>query len=608
MAPTSPSHPSLPPWLTVQRLLLTGGALMAIAVFVLFDMYRLAQAELLWGYRPLWLLLAGWTGKMLFWEGWKVWRGRPFEGRALALSTATGVLLGVGFPDILPIPFVLWFAWVPLLVLEKSWRTEGKRKRALLPYVFHAMLLWNIIATYWVMNTSFAAGLFANITNSFLMLLPWVLYLFTAQHRARLAYPALIAYWLTFEYIHLNWDMTWPWLTLGNGWAEYPVLVQWYEYTGAFGGSLWIWIANLLLLRTWESYSTGKMPLMTWLKPALWLGVPMIVSGVLYATYSSTGETIDVVVVQPNYEPHYEKFALPESQQVKEIIRLSRPQIDENVDYLVFPETSYGFVEEADVWGTEESRRLYEAFMDFPNLKIVTGLNAYHDFRPGETHTPATRTRGQGANTIAFEVMNLAAQMPLNREIPAQTYRKSKLVPGAESFPFKKLLFFMEPVVNDLGGTTAGLGTQPRRTVFSSEAGLVAPVICYESIFGEYYAGYVRAGAQAAFIMTNDGWWDNTAGHRQHLYYARLRAIETRRSIARSANTGISCFIDQRGDITQPTRYNETIAIRGQVALNDAVTFYVQWGDLIARIALLLSAVFALNTLVSKLKQPTSRS
>lgn len=576
---------------------------MAIASFVLYDMYRLAQAEQLWGYRPLWLLLSGWMGKMLLWQGWQVRKGRPFQGRALALSTASGVLLGVGFPDILPVPFVLWVAWVPLLLLEKSWRADGGRKRTLLLYIFHTLLLWNIIATYWVMNTSFAAGLFANITNTFLMLLPWVLYLFTAQHRPRLAYPALVVYWLAFEYIHLNWELTWPWLTLGNGWAEYPALVQWYEYVGALGGSLWIWVANLLLLHVWERRSAGSLPIVVWLRPVFWIGVPMAVSVVLYGTYTQAGDTIDVVVVQPNFEPHYEKFALSESQQVEQMIMLAKPMVDEKVDYLVLPETSYGFVEESDVWGSPESRRLYDAFADFSNLQIVTGLNAYHDFRPGEPRTSAARTRGSGTQAIDYEVMNLAAQMPLNREVPAQTYRKSKLVPGAEAFPFKKLLFFMEPLVNDLGGTTAGLGTQPQRTVFRSEVAKVAPVICYESVFGEYYTGYVRAGAQVAFIMTNDGWWDNTAGHRQHLHYARLRAIETRRSIARSANTGISCFINQRGDIQQPTRYDEPVAIRSEVVLNDAVTFYVRWGDMIARIALLLTAIFLLNTLVAGLKR-----
>ena len=138
----------------------------------------------------------------------------------------------------------------------------------------------------------------------------------------------------------------------------------------------------------------------------------------------------------------------------------------------------------------------------------------------------------------------------------------------------------------------------------SSSRARIAPVICYESIFGEYHNGYIKKGAQAIFIMTNDGWWDNTAGHRQHLYFASLRAIETRRGIARSANTGISAFVNQRGDILQPTKYGEAVAIKGSLHLNDAITFYVRWGDIIARVALFLTAIFLLNTIVKgKLKK-----
>jgi apolipoprotein N-acyltransferase len=200
-------------------------------------------------------------------------------------------------------------------------------------------------------------------------------------------------------------------------------------------------------------------------------------------------------------------------------------------------------------------------------------------------------------DTMYYEILNAAIQIdPSTREVPL--YRKSKLVPGPEILPYRRIFFFMKPLIDKLEGTTAGVGTQPERSVFSSDAGKVAPAICYESVFGEYVTGYIQKGAQAIFIMTNDGWWDNTAGHRQHLYFASLRAIETRRAIARSANTGISAFVNQRGDILQPTRYDEPIAIKGSIRFNDSITFYIRWGDAVARIALFTSILFLLNTFV----------
>lgn len=589
-----------------RRLLLAALISLAIAAIIGYDMYRLGQAELLWAYRPLGFLLAGWLGLVGLWQWRKLRKKKLLPTRPLILSTLSGVLLGIGFPDIVPLPFLLMVAWVPLLLLVEDWKQkEGAKKRELLPYLLHTFMLWNIIATYWVMNTSFAAGLFANFANSLLMCIPFMLFLWTQRYIPKMGYGSLIAYWLTFEYVHLSWELTWPWLTLGNGWAEYPSLIQWYEFTGVFGGSLWIWVVNIMLLNilvnTQQKNLLSLPKWQQWWKVVAVISLPMIVSVVMYTNFTERGDkTIDVVLVQPNFEPHYEKFErIEEAEQITRFIALSKPLLDKQVDYLVFPETSYGFVEENDVTSNRSTRRLLEAFSAYPELKLITGLNAYHDFLPDEPRTEATRSRNRGGQVIEYEMMNLAAQIPMNAEQKTQTYRKSKLVPGPEKFPFKRLLFFLEPLVDNLGGTTAGLGIQAQRSAFTSEAAKVAPVICYESVFGGYFAGYIKEGkAQAAFIMTNDGWWDNTAGHRQHLYFASLRAIETRRSIGRSANTGISAFINQRGDISQATHYDEPIAIRGLMRLNDEVTFYVKWRDLIARTALFLALLLILNTFV----------
>ncbi len=605
---------NLPSSVWAKRLLAAAAVLVLLAGVVGYDMWRLYQQELLWGYRPLWFLLAAWGGIVLFRQSRKAGRVDQWDSRPLLWSSLSGILLGIGFPDIVPLPLLLLVAWVPLLRLEADWRERAdNRKRTLLPYLFNAFVLWNIVATYWVTNTSFAAGLFANFANSLLMCIPWILFLLTRPHLPKLGYATLIAFWLTFEYIHLQWDLTWPWLNLGNGWAEYPSLIQWYEYTGTFGGSLWIWVINILVFENiYGKKATLQAPIWRkWLQVGLITLLPMIASIIMYSSHEEVGPTAEVVVVQPNFEPHYEKFErVSESDQITRFIELSLPLLDENTDYLVFPETSYGWVEEESVLTSRYTERLRNAFAAYPQLNLITGLNAYHDFGADEPRTSATRTRERAGRTIDFEVMNLAAQIPMDNTTVPQTYRKSKLVPGPESFPFKSILFFMEPVVDALGGTAAGLGVQEKRSAFTNSSGTVAPVICYESVFGEYFGGYIRDGkAETAFIMTNDGWWDNTAGHRQHLYYASLRAIETRRSIARSANTGISCFVNQRGDLSQLTSYDEPIAIKGEVHLNQEITFYVRWGDIIARIAMFLSIISLLNAFVkARIKKGEEKS
>ncbi len=567
-----------------------------LCIYACADMVERGGMGQLWGYRPLLAFLSGW-GALVLAVKWF----RPARWRWLGWSTLSGVLLGVGFPDLLPLPWLMLIGFVPLLLVEAA-ISELKRKSsrwAVFKYTYHAFVVWNVIATYWVANTAFAAGVFAIWVNALLMTIPVLLFHTTRWIMPGLKYPALICFWLSFEYIHLNWELTWPWLTLGNSFAEYPSLVQWYSVTGAFGGSLWIWVANLLALKTWKAY-TGEA---AYRKPLLQLlglaALPMAISLLLYVTYTPQGEAREVAVVQPNFEPHYIKFNLPEREQVARFIELSSEVVRPETDYLVYPETSFGLINDRNINQYPAIRRLRVAFGDYPGLKLVTGVDAYHVFEEGETHSPNVRmqVRKSSQDTMFYEVLNAALQLQMGNEA-VELYRKSKLVPGPEIFPFKDVFFFMEPLVDRLEGTTAGIGTQPERSVLSSDAGQVAPAICYESIFGEYVTGYIRKGAEAIFIMTNDGWWDNTAGHRQHLYFASLRAIETRRSIARSANSGISAFINQRGDIQQPTRYDEAAAIRQDILFSGHVTFYVRWGDLIARVALFGAALILLNALV----------
>jgi apolipoprotein N-acyltransferase len=180
-------------------------------------------------------------------------------------------------------------------------------------------------------------------------------------------------------------------------------------------------------------------------------------------------------------------------------------------------------------------------------------------------------------------------------------------VPGAEFLPFRDFLPFLKPLVDMLQGSVAGLTGQKTRDVFHSDVADVAPVICYESVYGQYVGGYVRNGANIIFIVTNDGWWDLSPGHIQHLKIGAMRAIEHRRPIARSANTGTSCFINIRGDILQPTKYEETIAIKAKVSPGHSITFYTRWGDMIARIAVFLAVLIVARVITLTVMRRTHR-
>jgi apolipoprotein N-acyltransferase len=153
------------------------------------------------------------------------------------------------------------------------------------------------------------------------------------------------------------------------------------------------------------------------------------------------------------------------------------------------------------------------------------------------------------------------------------------------------------------------LGRDSERKVFVpwDQHFKAAPVICYESIYGDYITEYIRKGANILTIITNDGWWDNTPGYKQHMNYARLRAIETRKWVARSANTGISAFIDPLGNVINPQPWDTEASIKLTIPIDNRQTFYVKHGDLLSRAAVVVSILLMLLNIVLFLRRKTTK-
>ena len=128
---------------------------------------------------------------------------------------------------------------------------QKKRNKSIIKFLgfsFLTFLLFNVFTTYWVYYASEFGAISAVIANSFFMSLVMLLFFWAKRVLGvRIGYFSLITFWLTFEYIHLNWDLSWPWLTLGNCFSESLFLINWYEYTGVLGGSLWILLVNILV-------------------------------------------------------------------------------------------------------------------------------------------------------------------------------------------------------------------------------------------------------------------------------------------------------------------------------------------------------------------------
>jgi apolipoprotein N-acyltransferase len=481
-----------------------------------------------------------------------------------------------------PLAFI---AFAPLLLIEAQLTTQNKKINlfAVWLYGLAAFLIWNLCTTWWIRNAS-KEGMFAAISiNAVLMSTALVGYSKTKNMLGeKYAAFIFIAFWIAYEFLQYRWDLSWNWLTLGNVFSEYYNWVQWYEYTGVFGGTLWVLSANFLCYQLLVRFLTKQKLAPALITFLLLVGLPIGVSQLILLNIQTANKNAaDVVVVQPNIDPYGEKFSGNYLEQLQKMLRLAETKMDSATDYLVFPETALTEdIYENDLRKNESYAILAEFIKKHPQLHIVTGASSWREFLPSEELS--TTARKFSNDNRYFDSYNTALQFSTADSV--QTYHKSKLVPGVEKMPFPALLKPVERYALDLGGTTGSLGTQSSPSVFTStnQKIKVAPIICYESVFGEYVGEYVNKGAQLLFIITNDGWWGNTPGHKQHKSYASLRAIETRRFIARSANTGISCFVDDKGNAYQATKWWEENVIKAKLPLNSNLTFYVKHGDYIA--------------------------
>ena len=570
------------------------GVLLLILVITSFQAYSAYSSQELWGHLPLFIFASGWIllGEIV--AHLPNFRQIHQHQRWMALASISGALFALGFPPFYT-TFTIFFAFIPLFFIEDEIAENNNirsKKWLYTFYGYYSFVLWNILTTYWVANTAFVAGVFAILANSALMLIPLLLFVWFKDFVGkRTAYFSFAAFWICFEYLHMNWEVTWPWLTLGNSLSQFNWLPQWYEYTGVLGGSLWILLLNILGFDIIQKKKFGGLSKRRIIFYGILFIGPVGYSLIRYLYYEEFGDRVEVVIVQPNYEPHYQKFSIPGSQQADQFVQLSRSQLSPKTTYLLFPETAFDNINVDRFDQSIEAQKVKELLSDFPDLVWVTGVSAHKIYPKYIPNRPNLRALVRPNETIYWEAYNAAVQT--NSDFSTiEWYYKSKLVPGPEIFPYKDQLRFMKPLIEKLDGTVEGLATQPERSVFKHLNFGVAPIICYESIFGEYCTEYVNKGATALFIMTNDGWWDNTPGHIQHLKFGSLRAIETRRPIARSANSGISCFISQRGDILQPTLYDQATAIKGEIAMNGITkTFYTEWGDILGRLALMISGL-----------------
>lgn len=556
-----------------------------------------------------------------------------------ALHTRYRILAALGSAVAWWLAFPSWdltvLAWVALVPL--LWLLEEERNR--LGYVLGAMTLAYALSCGWVYKAAWIGAIAGVLANALYATLAMGLYRWLrlkAMPAGRsgpwLTWLFWVAPWLAMEYVHQRIDLDFPWMLLGHAPANHPSWIQYYEWTGVGGGTLWLLSVNFWLFRVFQSSAGWRQHpqrlVQTGTIALLILTVPVLVSKRRYHTYSATGPRIEVAAVQPNHDAYQVKFdESTYSEQCSTLVSLSESATKASM--VLWPETSVpGLCQKGP--HADPNPFLQEVFRrhEVRNTQAwLLGASTLEWHANQAEATPWARSVSgeQGPYYTAYNTAFLLrpGARAATAAWPSDFYHKSRLVIGVEKLPYPAFFKMLSTWISvDLGGMSGQLGRQEhaqpfaftvavpykdlaRQSVPKDAAGLpatlsvkVAPMICYESIFGEYCGDFVREGANLLTVMTNDGWWGNTEGHRQHWAYARLRCIEYRRDLLRAANTGISGIFNQKGEVVDSLGWDRRGLVQGKVQLHEELTFYARHGDYLGRLACVATVLFVLMALV----------
>jgi apolipoprotein N-acyltransferase len=488
------------------------------------------------------------------------------------VAASTGLLLTLCFPRVGLAP-IAWGALIPLLYLASNNKPSACFTLGWIAGIFHGLTL-----LYWI---TYVINRYGNLPLPVSLIICFLLVAYLAffpalfcaglswlrQHNLPWLFAAPFL-WVSLELGKTHLLTGFPWENLGYSQYRWLSIIQLADIAGVFGISFVLVLSNVLLFTLIFNTRLQSSAIPKLFASLLFIGLILSVIGYgqwrLIKLETLKSSPFKIALVQGNiaqdtkWEPAFQQTT------VEKYIRLSKEITEQDPDLIVWPETATPFYFLADRQNTET---LLQKLQDIDS-PLLFGSPAFR------------KTEGQ------LKLYNRAYLLSSDSMIIG-FYDKIHLVPFGEYVPWKKLLFFVDKLVQAAGDFASG----EQAVVLNVAPAGVGVLICYEAIFPELSRDLVNAGASLLVNITNDAWFGRSSAPYQHLSMAVLRSVENHVPMARCANTGISGFIDVRGRILQTTNLFEDAHIVGTLNLGVEKTFYTRHGDWFAWTCLVISVL-----------------
>ena len=537
------------------------------------------------------------------------------------LGILSGILLGLSFP---PIPFpatlLIFIGLIPyFFVLDKKERLIDINR-----FTYLTAFVFNLITIYWVGGWQSETDPFLMIGgaallffNPVLFLIPSTLFYFAKQFfNKKTAFLLFPFFWVTYEYLYMITDASFPWLTLANGLPYFLTFIQIADIIGALGLTLVIVYINLFLFYTikeWNSRRKNRNHSVRFLiinsaAAGILIIVPIIYGLITESNFKMPERNIRVGLIQPNLDPWDKWNAGGLWKEANIYFNLSTQAIEKKAEVIFWPETAFP-IYLLDGSHQELLDSIYN-FIDYYKVYLITGMPDFKVF-PNKKSAPPD-ARYNKVSDYYYTIYNgILFFSPYTRVIGH--YAKMKLVPFGERVPFVEVLPFLGSLIKwqvGISGWNKGRDTvvftiPPRKNIHSEikDTIKINALVCFESVYPDFVAQFVQRGAQLIAVVTNDSWYGNSSGPYQHKEIAVLRAVENRRAVVRAANGGISTIIDPLGRTVVETKMFTRTFIEGKVPLETKMTFFTRNPFIVPIISCMVSVFIAGMFFLRKFKK-----
>ena len=519
------------------------------------------------------------------------------------LALGTGFLLFLAFPGAVGFGPVAWVALVPLLLAIRNVSPGRAARLGLLAGMIHyvTLLYWVVIVLGRYGNLPFwvsvpALLLLALYMSSYLALFCVLISRVWRQKEVLLVWIAPFL-WVGLDFIRSFLFSGFPWQDLAYSQYKSLLLIQTADVTGHFGVTFHIVLVNCvtaLLFVLWRDNRavarSSLSVLMTLRIRQAWryavlpaFCIMLVVMAYNFLRYRQISEEIEVspkmkiALVQGNIEQDQKWSPAMRLKTIEIYTELSKLALEEGSEppvLLVWPETALPFL----ISDNPYFNRLKNQLILKKKIWLLSGAPFYEKKGIGKLQQATGKI-------ISY---NSAYLLTPEGEIGAR-YDKQHLVPFGEYIPFSNYLPLPGPLVENIGNFSAGKPTRP----LSCQSAEIGVLICFESIFPKLARDWTSRGANLLVNITNDAWFGRSSAPWQHLSMAVFRALENRRSLARSANTGVSAIIDPLGRMVATSPLFQPYYLVAEAPLLQAKTIFVGFGHYFGLICLLACIPFA---------------